>query len=1223
MEFFARLHRFYEAVKALNQESAQWRVINSSQIDEVARIIDARLKRVDAELRPEADDIEEDLRGIEAHFFQLEAERIKEKFRVLVSLLEKARQLMVERQIFLAMLQDFRKLIENCVELSENARALPPTADDTPDKLKRISNDLKDLQDKARADGDRIATQQRRACMTVTDFENSIQRLNEAVGAPTTALIGSESDAQVSERIAKLERELLPLLAGKITAFVPNTNNEEQPQYRQRALTSDVTDYILANMDQSAKEKAIIDDIARCLDRLPTTSSTPADHERLQEQRRQHDERNRARREHINNAVADCVLALREEVQRMDALIQDAIVNRDADTVQALDGEWKLCKQTLIDLERALDPPALASLRENWMTAFRDLERHSLDVDNKIKRYTKHHEREQKLLKNLAAFAQWLDLVETDVNNTKTRPDLEPSERSAQLQQLKDNLESYLRLANKLEAYRFSSEPQAVFAREQTAKYRRLLDQLNRMNLPPPPAKNVPIHVITDLPSTSAMEQLSVASTSSFASEVDRRLADDDDDVQSQLDLVQSDFVRQASVRVAREIPLKPSQKGADLLRSLAENPDASLPIDDIRQAVADFTDKLRGIREFYDMIPLKSLERAQQDLPQLKDLLASATLAEQHLAKIIDSARQKPSEHTLLQSIGDDLQAELVAGNSLADALDREIVDEQELSKVYKDIMQTLATIEDEVRQAAAQERKPKAKESLRQVALEMDILRQLCKKPRRYIATSIDGSPLSTPTRRRKLVLRITNSVMTIIKVVEDQMKQQPSLETASTSKAADLSPALQQIYDNLHMIKAAFDEEVTPPISAQPSFDVSADVADIDQLIQQAEEIRSNLELLGETESVLQEPQQYDLLIRASREGRSGLEQILEKIDEVSDTPDNVKEYRNRVVDLIQSLLDLEDKLTVKQKESQDILDKYQNELQRIHDATDQAESTLKLETPSAVEIQQVSEAVNAALESSAPLAEPSGASVAQHLADDLVHGRDVLGLISQKLNEKSDSNVQLQDLLNEAYGIIHSLKALVQNVDANAPYDLAAGYEIADKFTGIQPQLQRLNDLSHLIREVSPNEPVIDDIIKASDTVAAVQNAVQNEVADEETQRKKHASLRATFDLIPVNDNETPVLTTMKSAIDAELATKPQRTYIKHDNDPLIDLLNQIDDKTRKIEDKKAYELQTKISDLQQAVEAISEAPTDNLLEQLQAATSALPEDDPAVADLHNK
>lgn len=45
---------------------------------------------------------------------------------------------MIERQIFLGLLQDFRKTIEQTIEISEQARSLPLKADETGERLKKI-----------------------------------------------------------------------------------------------------------------------------------------------------------------------------------------------------------------------------------------------------------------------------------------------------------------------------------------------------------------------------------------------------------------------------------------------------------------------------------------------------------------------------------------------------------------------------------------------------------------------------------------------------------------------------------------------------------------------------------------------------------------------------------------------------------------------------------------------------------------------------------------------------------------------------------------------------------------------------------------------------------------------------------------------------------------------------------------------------------------------------
>lgn len=74
-------------------------------------------------------------------------------------------------------------------------------------------------------------------------------------------------------------------------------------------------------------------------------------------------------------------------------------------------GEWKYAKQTIGDLKQSLDTPQLKSLRDNWQSAFDDLESNAFNVDAKVMKFNRRNEKEQRLLRNLAAFAEWIDLV--------------------------------------------------------------------------------------------------------------------------------------------------------------------------------------------------------------------------------------------------------------------------------------------------------------------------------------------------------------------------------------------------------------------------------------------------------------------------------------------------------------------------------------------------------------------------------------------------------------------------------------------------------------------------------------------------------------------------------------------------------------------------------------------------------------------------------------------
>ena len=381
---------------------------------------------------------------------------------------------------------------------------------------------------------------------------------------------------------------------------------------------------------------------------------------------------------------------------------------------------------------------------------------------------------------------------------------------------------------------------------------------------------------------------------------------------------------------------------------------------------------------------------------------------------------------------------------------------DEKQLRFNYDQIMRNLADLEQELKSAAEQGRKPETKDRLHTIELQMDVLRKLCKKPRRYIASTIDGSPQSTPTRRRKIVLKITNSVMTIIKCVEDEINKQPTGTSASTSSTTGLSPALEHIYDQLRLIKRKMEEDLSPPCSAQQSIDTEEETADIEKLIQQADGIKGSIEQLAAMDQALQEPEEYGLLIRASREGRSGLEQILQKIDEVEGTPDSVKDYRSRVVDVIQSLLNLEDQLKEKQQRSQAIQDKYRQSVDDLGKTNEMAEALLREESPSASQLSKAAAAVQDELSSTADLADHPEKRVAGPLADDLDLGRKSLQVIAEKLDDRLQHVGQLQALVAEAYAAIDPLNDQVHDIAKNALFDISEGQEKYDLLKVRTPQ-----------------------------------------------------------------------------------------------------------------------------------------------------------------------
>lgn len=350
---------------------------------------------------------------------------------------------------------------------------------------------------------------------------------------------------------------------------------------------------------------------------------------------------------------------------------------------------------------------------------------------------------------------------------------------------------------------------------------------------------------------------------------------------------------------------------------------------------------------------------------------------------------------------------------------------------------MMDLNKIEADVRAAAEQGIRPKVKDDLRTIELEMDVLQRLCRKPRRYIASSIDGSPLSTPTRRRRIVLKITNSVLTIIKVVEAQLSRALPSTAKASLQTAELNPTLQSIYNNLKMIQQKMEEDISPPVSTQPSFEFGEEPIDVAKLIEQAEDIKQSLEKLSAVDEAIEEPEQYGLLIKASREGRSGLEQLLTKIDETPETPEEIQEYRSRVVDLIQSLLNLEDNLNQKLKQSAEIHDKYRIALEKTNDAKEAAEEVLHEVNPSTASLHHVQDTITNILNETSQL---ENTQLSIPLATQLQEKRRKIQALSEDVNKKLQENDDLKQLVERAQEIIAKWEKKAKSLEAKALFNL---------------------------------------------------------------------------------------------------------------------------------------------------------------------------------------
>lgn len=200
---------------------------------------------------------------------------------------------------------------------------------------------------------------------------------------------------------------------------------------------------------------------------------------------------------------------------------------------------------------------------------------------------------------------------------------------------------------------------------------------------------------------------------------------------------------------------------------------------------------------------------------------------------------------------------------------LNAEIEDERQLIQNYQQIMSDLGPLEIEASTSSNQE----TMNRLQELELKIDLLRKQCNSPRHYVASSIEGSSpdSNSPTRRRRILLKITNSVTTIIKgnslyiqlvshpfsVVEDALKRQPK----SKSKKAETSETSEVLRQRLSRPTASEDISVV-------QLEEMAKDQEIEALLESAQELK---DIISSMVAAREMPtDDYDQLLQSSMVG-----------------------------------------------------------------------------------------------------------------------------------------------------------------------------------------------------------------------------------------------------------------------------------------------------------------------------------------------------------------
>ncbi|CAK5009857.1 unnamed protein product [Meloidogyne enterolobii] len=359
--------------------------------------------------------------------------------------------------------------------------------------------------------------------------------------------------------------------------------------------------------------------------------------------------------------------------------------------------------------------------------------------------------------------------MEKEVGQLQKQPlDLDYKKCQAMLVQLRDNCLEHFRLVSKFQLHQFQTEQQAKIANDLCERYKHLMEQFEQMQLPS--AHLVPIRRTTTPSETCSVEfrhrlasQLSLASTSSsvgFSSDLDSDLAS-----------LNSEVIVAEALSLIKEENLKENfEEENNVLNTLINKLEAGNKLEDIPIELIE--KEVKHIQIAIDRLHAryytpKPLEIAREDVNLLKLFASKVTEQKTQLCQLASSIQNDTLKQRLFKLVAS-LKREKNSLKRFHKALTTEINQEIELRSNYKQIVERLGDVENFV--VCENQMDPqnfKSKENLKFLQLQIELLKKQCRVVRQYVEISIDGSKSLSPSKQKKIILKLCNSVTTIIQV------------------------------------------------------------------------------------------------------------------------------------------------------------------------------------------------------------------------------------------------------------------------------------------------------------------------------------------------------------------------------------------------------------------------------------------------------------------------
>ncbi|VDK44324.1 unnamed protein product, partial [Anisakis simplex] len=932
MDLFARLQQFYDTLVAIKKENDTWNSISSTQVPHVRSRLDELLSHVETEHNPEANALCAQLESVQASFFQLECDRVKQKLRLLVTQLEKIKGLMTKRKDFLLKFEEFQEFVKNAE--GNLLKCIRDASEGNQVDVQRITNEMNGVFDKIESLGRELTRCQDGANMAITDAEvtDTISRIRNL---PVFALEVSSAridyflhslgfDSSLLQHIEKFcgfnclcaekylhqdkptgSSDLFQQFAATASELQNSLVNIDQLEQNIKATQISSMLKLQARNEDEQKEISMIESLEKLADQLCDSEKEEANKivNKLRTELTDRCERRKVIRE---SNVEKIIQQLKDEQDKMETFLQTEITEARLPLVEEFEVNefipWnkKLEKVKTINNE---DERRRYQINEMSRWAFKIEQQIS-----KLKNVSKKKKRQkEKLISKLPTFLNWLELVEEDIAHIESAPVEHDAKICEELFAIKEMCLARENVFKKLEKAKLP-EPYSTDAELCCERFRVIFEKVSHLDV-----KFVPRVAVSHLPSTSMQSQVSLSSLSS--SDLEENIGGESSltegeghefmeypvskisaaQICSVEDLTDLQQLFRDTDAELNGIAESLSALNADYARSLKPVSEAEHDIQTLqslharRQLLEDECEKLSSKLDEGDLAILRAFIHQAQSLKRpievskiLRYLQWQYKILQNERTTCFLAAKNPHTSRTEALRI---YEGEYNVQHPLQEFLKElrdEIDDELALRANYESIKNKLDRLTGDVNRHPGRCAVSDMRYHLENVETQLALLRVQCSQARKYVEDSIEetspaSSPSSTPGRKR-IVLMVSKTVTTIIQVVEDELRRSPT----------PMEEELLEFRTKLNEINESMEE--------------GHENGNIDALIALAKKLDISLSKLLGRDFTKQPESELENSVEVAHEGRVQLEGILRALHREPSPPSDVPQYIERINVLI---------------------------------------------------------------------------------------------------------------------------------------------------------------------------------------------------------------------------------------------------------------------------------------------------------------------------------